>query len=92
MDIHKDSKGSKVEIMHCQGSCRINLLEMAPQFQIQNQLHLGHNLCHNHCAYIVPSTSPFLTYPIRDGQSEEGRTPMSGINNTRSSQFHNEED
>ncbi len=93
VDTHKDSymdthnhthKDSKVEIMHCQGSYRINLLKMAPQFQIQNQLHLVHNLCHNLChnhrAYIVPSISPFLTYPIRDGRSEEGRMPMSRIN------------
>ena len=85
-DIHMDNmdmesmgidnyKDNKVGIKHFQGSYLPNLLKMAPQFQIQNQLHLCHNLCHIDRTYyqIVPSKSPFLTYPIRYGRSEEGR-------------------
>ena len=61
-DIHMDNmdsnymgidsyKDNKVGIKHFQGSYQPNLLEMAPQIQIQNQLHLVQNLCHNHRAY-----------------------------------------
>lgn len=83
MDTHTDSyKDNKAGTTHYQGSYLLNLLKTDPLAQIRIHHAVG-NFCHNFDAYYqtVPSISPFLTYPIRDGLSEEGRTPIGHINN-----------
>lgn len=80
MDIHTDSyKDNKAGIKHSQESCQPSLLEKAPLLQIQTR----HAVCQNGGTYYQnePFISPFLTYPIREGLSEEGRMPMNRINN-----------
>lgn len=84
MDIHTDSyKDNKVGTRRCQGSCLLNHLKRDHLPQIQTRHSFCNSFHNHHDAYYqnVPSISPFLTYPIRDGLCEEGRTPIGQFNN-----------
>ncbi len=73
---------SKVETGRFRGNYQIVPLKMDPLFQIRILRVQSYHQIGRAYDQTVASISPFLTYPIRDGRSEEGRMPICRTNNT----------